>query len=377
VIFIALASIFVVAGQPARVPAQWSGADATAGEEAPVLPAENLLTLPSSISAERKLKRPVTYRATNLPLRDVLASFGKAHEISIWLDRRVDPSTKVNLQIRTSLPLEDVLRKIATVAKAEFALVENVCYFGPRKEGQKIQLANLQLHHQMLQFQGAKAASRAIPVSWPELAKPSQLAEKASQGTGLKIGDEVPHDLLHAGKFPSGCTSSTLLSLVAGGFGQRYRLSADTLRLEELPAEGTWQTAYPKDRVSSRVVQQMASTKSIRESSDTWIVSGDTQLHRILLHANLPSPTRRPPTATRLSGDISGTVENIAMQLAGAANLELRWSPAVTSRARGAFVRFQVENKTYQEILERLAEEARLVLKIDSATGVASFGSEQ
>src|SRR5687768_14822181 len=74
------------------------------------------------------LQSPVAGLAwRNVPLGDVLRDVAAAFSVSIVRDRRVDPTTPVDVQ-SAEVPLREAIEEVAAKAGAEIRIVGNVAY---------------------------------------------------------------------------------------------------------------------------------------------------------------------------------------------------------------------------------------------------------
>ncbi|MFL2866028.1 MAG: hypothetical protein ACJZ8Y_12520 [Pirellulaceae bacterium] len=85
----------------------------------------------SGAQFDARLKAPIT-STWKQPLRDVIRSLRNNFGICIFTDRRIDPEQSIELQVE-ALSLEQTLRRLALMAKADLSFIRNVIYLGPQE----------------------------------------------------------------------------------------------------------------------------------------------------------------------------------------------------------------------------------------------------
>jgi hypothetical protein len=124
----------------------------------------------------------------------------QAYAVSIWLDRRIDPTQPVTYLPQT-IPERSVtwpqdslgarLEQVLRSADCEVGLVENVVVIGPSAQLPQLQAAAVRLHN-ALQKEEGRTATEFRPLQWSELSTPQQLLEQIAQNWGITIRGDTP-----------------------------------------------------------------------------------------------------------------------------------------------------------------------------------------
>ncbi len=164
-----------------------------------------------------------------VPLRDALARLGRAHGRSVFLDRRVDPSRPVEINVRT-VPLIEAIARIASQHRLGSTRLGPVAYVGPDFASARLRtLAALRWADvEKLGRSSRTKLSTPIVLAWPELASPRSIFQQISKKSGVAIDDldSVPHDLWPAGRLPA-LPPVDLLTLIGNGLDLTFAVSPD------------------------------------------------------------------------------------------------------------------------------------------------------
>ncbi|MFN9750072.1 MAG: hypothetical protein ACK57U_01655 [Planctomycetota bacterium] len=179
------------------------------------------------------------------PLRPQLQALSRNQRVAILLDRRVDPTQKIDWRSR-DLNLEQFLWELGADQTLGVTQVGDLFYFGPRETAlalaeqnrlwtQRVQDATLspELRHRLNQTIRWKSPNPYEPVTW--LSK-----DLASANLELLNPEHLPFDLWGPIDWPSMPRYQAYLLLLAG-FGQGLDVEGDSLRLAplQLPPELT------------------------------------------------------------------------------------------------------------------------------------------
>jgi hypothetical protein len=347
-------------------------ADSARGEE----PIEfNLLTLSSSQAAARTLQSPARLLWDQQPLRDATAGVSQAYAVSIWIDRRIDPTQAVSYTPQTVPEISAIWPQDSLGAKLEqvlrgagcgVGLVENVVVAAPPLQLPKMQAAAVRLHD-ALQRQEERMATEFRPLQWPELCTPQQLLDKIAQQWGITIQGTLPHDLMHAGRLQEPTTLATQLTLVCGGFGQEaVMVGPRTLALQPLSAATRWSANYPKKQLNASsftAARNAFADSTVRCRNDACTVQGETNFH-LAVQANLPAgrggAAASDSRATWNFEIANAPVKAIMDSLAAGANLEIKWDPSCTEGQQSQLLSLKVQQASLDELLQQVCEAAGL-----------------
>ncbi len=302
----------------------------------------------SSTPAEERLHRqldaPVSVAWRGQALAEGLARLGEAQELPLWIDRRVDPATAVDVQV-DDRPLREALAAIAGPHDLHAAPYHGVLYVGPRQAAEEVATLG-ELARQSLARAPAAARSRWLksePWSFPKLSEPRALLKKlaASAQTALAADGAVPHDLWPARSLPAlPAIDRAVLLLV--GFDLTCELSPDgrTLRIAPIErpvlAERRYRIARAQQESFDALLADMGVRPVERAGKGALTVRATAEQHR-RLQESLHPPRRRDPAgpSTAPADDLAAKrftlkIENqpagsVVDQLARQLKLDVQW----------------------------------------------------
>ena len=207
----------------------------------------HLLALPQARAAEERvqaealLAQSADVRLKNAPLGAALQRLSGAFGLPLWLDRRVDPTTVINLEERGAT-LGQLLARAAGQAGLGTALCGPVFYVGPPKEAERLREVTLRSRSLVRDLPPAvrRAYTRRGETVWPRLTEPRVVVEAllAQNGLRLQDSDAIPHDLWEGRELPS-MPVADRLTLMLYGFGLEWAPSEEDPRVVRVgPIDG-------------------------------------------------------------------------------------------------------------------------------------------
>ncbi|TWT90472.1 hypothetical protein Mal64_08610 [Pseudobythopirellula maris] len=180
----------------------------------------------ASDALRAKLATPLQLNsAGEAELRKTLAQLARAVDAELFVDRRIDPTTRIRLSVGET-SFGQVLDLLAEQAGAEWAAAGDLIYVGPPGTRQGLPVALRDARRRVAKLNGrsrrAWRAKRAI--DWERLATPRALVERtvAQAGWRLDDADAVPHDLWPAGATPE-MPLGERMTVLLYGFGLDWR----------------------------------------------------------------------------------------------------------------------------------------------------------
>jgi hypothetical protein len=180
-------------------------------------------------------------------LRDAMHQIAVDYDLSILRDRRVDPTSPINLAV-TNVTLDDLLSQLANAGHAERRIVGNTVFFAsPETAGLLRTLVALR-EEELASDRFRRVASRQIAlrrghtVRWADLTSPGEVLDRVADVCEVQIDnpDLLPHDLWARGVFAD-MTPAEMLTLVLFQFDLTFEWGSDlrSVRLVPLPADGS------------------------------------------------------------------------------------------------------------------------------------------
>jgi len=287
---------------------------------------------------QQQLAEPIRVLWAENPLRPAIEGLSRARKVAILIDRRVDPSQKLDVSLK-EMPLESALQTIARSRGLDIACLGPVVYLGPPAAVESLCpiAAALEKSVRRLPPAASRKYYQAERLGWEDLATPRELLTDLAREAGLKITglELVPHDLWAAADLPA-MPLPDRLALIAVQFDLALRVADRGRRLELVPF-----------------------SEAIRRAG-------------VAVMRSTPKPptatTAEPPTTLELTRiDRMAVVQKplgpVLRQLASRLGFELRIDEQAIAAAGISLdqkVSVRVENVTVDELLRQLLKPTRL-----------------
>jgi hypothetical protein len=311
----------------------------------------------------------VTIEWKRVPLQNALGRLKEEFDEPVFVDRRVDPTQRVSLEIEGAI-LGQVLRRISATASLGYSKLSPIHYLGPPEAAEQLRTVAAAREADISRLPARLRTALEVkkPMSWPRLTEPRQLITEVVARRGWRIGgaERIPHDLWPAGELPP-MSLPKQLTLLLIGFDLNFAIKPAERTLEIMPLEPV--TIRREYRLPSRSAaaieplrQVLAESKSHRLDSTNLIVDARIEQHEQLAEllssravearAGRVARQTRQLYTLRVQEQPVGTVLN---ELAA----RIGWSMDVDSEAIRAAglslerrVSFSVENSGEDELLE-------------------------
>jgi hypothetical protein len=185
----------------------------------------------------RGVSATATIHWRDVPLQEAIARLEKLFGEPVFLDRRIDPTQHVALDIQAT-SIEQVLKAIAPAQKFDMSRIGATVYVGPRDSARRLRALSRTLADEargLPDNQGA-VLLRKRNVAWPRLTEPRGLVESIVKRAGWQVdgAERIPHDLWTAGEL-RGLTAVEQLTVLLAGFDLTFTLSPVGKTLEIVP----------------------------------------------------------------------------------------------------------------------------------------------
>ncbi len=288
---------------------------------------------------EEQLAAPIDIFWADLPFRQAIESVSKARRVAILLDRRVDPSQKVDLTV-SGLPLESALRATARRRHLDVARLGSVVYLGPSDACSRLAAASRTLSGELSRLDPTiqKKSRQPKTFVWSDLATPRQLLQQTGSEVGLAFEgiDKIPHDLWAAADLPP-------MSL------------ADRLTLIGIQYDVAFKAVGPN---SLAIVAAEELSATMGPSTEPTVASAKNSASR---HVAKSPKSRNASTIDQVRIDRLSVQEKplkpVLQQLAKRLKLDLRWEEAAIAAAGISLdqrVTLRIENASVDELLSGL-----------------------
>jgi hypothetical protein len=285
-------------------------------------------------------------------LGPALERLAEVHDLPLWIDRRVDPGTPIDLSV-DQLPLAEALDRVVAADDRDdwgWSTLEEVVYFGPRESARELATrATLAREH----IAKAPAEARrkwlaASPWAFPRLSVPRELLDEALAPLDARLLNEnaLPHDLWAARSLPAVAPIDRIVLLLAG-----FDLDADpspdgrewTLGPAEHPVRMTRDyAANERSETALAALTAADPTIEVRRRGRRLAVAGRWEDHETLRRAmrgeaadDAPARDQPPPAGEQR---FTLTIENqpvgrVIDQLAAQLGLAISWDPQLAAAA--------------------------------------------
>ncbi len=317
---------------------------------------------------------PVIDLPSGSSLRELLERFSQLQRVAIFLDRRIDPSTPVQLSER-NITLAQVLARLADQCGGVVSYVGPVVYIGPRAAG-TASLARVAQQRvlEARQLPRVRAARFLAEETWrwDELTEPRTLLDQLAQeaGVGIVPLELIPHDLWPGVDLPT-LSWIERMTLVLAGFGLTFEWSDEgrQIQLVPLPTESIVARSYDVTLTQARwdQVSSQFSPSQLERTSLGIRFRGTQEEHQRLqelLQQGVSSPASPPRGgktvhSLRVNEQPVGAILNtLAQQL----SLRLEYAEGVNERLQSR-VTFELREVPLEKLLEATLSPAGLTYR--------------
>ncbi|MEE3367897.1 MAG: hypothetical protein VX346_00995 [Planctomycetota bacterium] len=301
-------------------------------------------------------------------LRRALQVLVTTEEVSLLLDRRIDPDQTIDGTFAGSL--DQRLAALASQLNVGISVIGQVVYLGPatvtRRLATMVELKRAEVGKRAPEL--ARRLARSQPFSWEDLDTPRNLVAKLCQEAEIEAAnlDQIPHDLWAGNQLPA-LPISQRLTLVLAGFDLTYKYDKARNRLEftPLPTRPALTRRYTLRGKSALVAQLKRRFPDVRLSGPT--MAGPLEAHqqlRLWLTGTAPAAPRPGTLDPRRIVFQKLTLRNVtatqALQaLCRQAKWTLHFDPEV-GKQRQSLVNLVGEQVPLSEALNDLLQQAGL-----------------
>lgn len=339
-----------------------------------------------------RLAEPLSWQASGQGLRAALTELGRARQVGLWLDRRVDPDQPLEMASEGEA-LADVLERLAAERNLGVGHLGGVVYLGPRDAATALRTEGALAARAAADLPAplARRLAGRAPWHWDDLAEPRQLAAELAEQAGLTIAnpDRLPHDLWPAGSWPP-LTLVDRLTLLGIGFDLSCAITASgELQWQDRAQGVTWLAEYPAGAAPDarlRAWSALAPEATIERRGNRLRVTAPIEIHeRLLAQAQNPrgaaptAPPRRPGGSERYTLRVrQARIGELLPALAQRLGIEPGWQAGELEAAGidvGRRVDIELEDRDRAELLSAcgracgvtlLERDGRLVVRPNS-----------
>lgn len=333
-----------------------------------------------SSTLEGRLGLQTTLSWHGLPLRRATERLAETQNLSIWLDRRVDPTQKLDLEL-SQTTLREVCDQIAAELAIAWVPYENLVYFGPPERVAELRTLRALARQELAGLAEEKRGAWLQPcgLSIHRLAEPRQVVSQVIHPVGVRITglERIPHDLWPAGELPA-MAPADQLTLLLSGFNLTWKLDDEgqTVIITPIVRPVLISRQVPPEAKTERlndILAGDASAKILAEEGTTYLLARVEQHERLVTLPRARESARRKPPANAAMQVYSLTirdqpVEGLLRQLAAKLEMSLDISPEVDRDQLGQRISISVSEVSAEQLFATIATAAALEIVLADGT---------
>jgi hypothetical protein len=324
---------------------------------------------------QHRMKSTIGLTWASNPLRRALQSLSSSQQIAIVLDRRVDPTQLINLQIKDQ-DLRATNELIAERQSLGVCYVDSVIYFGPQSTTSKLPTLAAKRRSETAQFTTSSRSrlSAKSSFTWDDLATPRELAIDCAKQmkTHIKNPERIPHDLWQKNELPPiSCIDFLTITLAGFDLTWQWGLNGKEIELVSIPESVSLQKSFSKKIstkllndlrkrfLDSQLTQQDGLVRAIGSFEDlnaieTLLAGGQVAHTNVRPGPKRPGPKRPAPKASTVytlsiqKQPVGGVLQSLAKSL----ELQLVYSDNITLDDQKQLISFEVKEATKEQLLE-------------------------
>jgi hypothetical protein len=287
--------------------------------------------------ALKSFARPASILWKQQPLREGLANISRVYNVSIWLDRRLDASSEMTLNLSKDR-IDQLLVDVATASNAQFGFLESVAYIGPASEVSQMQMAYWRAWYSYRKMKNAETKKAnedyverldCQPLTWQRFSTPQEVLGEIEEKWGITLDNKnlIPHDVWAQGDYPP-LTLPGQLTLVLAGFGLTAEPIESPLRwrIVKPKASSKAMLSYPSSDWKTAQIEQFLERHAnfeFKKESDLVLLQADPGVHYDLMISRIWSAIPKPKSrfaTIRFTFEVNNipapeVIEGIATQL--------------------------------------------------------------
>ncbi len=275
---------------------------------------------PSLPIQDAPARRTAAIHWRQVPLRDAVARLNRLFDETVFVDRRVDPNLRVNLDIDAS-SAEEVLIPIGVAQGLGVNRLGRLTYLGPPAAAEQLRAAAAARVADVSRLPASERSAfrRRRRLTWPRLTDPRGLITSLVEQQGWRIEhpERIPHDLWAAGSLPEIALSEQIAVLLIG-FDLTFVVRARERAIAIVPLQEAPGIAKPQAEGRANVARSQ-SVRSSRETRQVYTLRVNEQpvgavLRELTRRLNWPIDIDEEPiraAGRSLDARVSFAVENV------------------------------------------------------------------
>lgn len=213
----------------------WAQDDADTRDDAKPVRSRTVTGAPA-----KNAQRTATIHWQRVPLRDALGRLHGLFDDVVFVDRRVDPTMRVTLDIEAG-SAEEVVAGIAAERDLGVARLGPLVYLGPSGAAEQLRAISAARAQEVGRLPPDLRASltKKQPTDWARLSEPRRLIVSIAEQRNWRVAnaDAISHDLWSAGELP-GLTFAEQITVLLAGFDLTFELRPNDHSIQVVPLKG-------------------------------------------------------------------------------------------------------------------------------------------
>ncbi len=327
------------------------------------------------------------------PISAAARRLSSASGQSIFLDRRLDPTTLISLTA-TDTPADLLRRALEDQPTGQrgsrgATWLGDIVYLGPQQTVRELRTLHARSMQQVAKLPPEKRSlyRKAIACEWGQLAEPAAILETLARRNKLELSNRelVPHDLWAAGHLPRAALGVQLTILLAG-FDLQWQPApnGETIEIQRVkrPVEvAAWHVLPRHSQASVEAFRRLVVGAKLEANGSRWLLTGKLEEHLELeqylqgansLSASANVRTRSPLENKRISLKVAEQPARlIVKQLARGLGMKATGLEVQDLDKR---ISIEVSQAPISEVLEQIGAAVGLSLSIQDHTLIVSTG---
>lgn len=318
---------------------------------------------------------PISVMWRDAELKDRLMRFSQTQRVAIFLDRRIDPSTIINLT-SNNVTTEQFLLEIAKQTDIGICQIENVYYLGPKKTANSLASTTESL------LKVAGKFGKRTQIRWNKneslrtesVVEPKQLLLEIAKANDIQIDgiSEIPHDLWTNLDLPDSSLACRI-SLLLAGFDKSFQFSGTGKTIEIVDFQPPTQVTSTIGDLSdaptvSKILRKEFKSLKFSTGRNQISITGAPELVGLAKMRSIEFQKPEMVTGSTTTFSLTTRAARGAIFATAAQRSKLKFSydknnPAV-SKALNEPVAIQAVNVTLNRLLEMTVQGSPLTFKV-------------
>ncbi len=311
------------------------------------------------------LSRPVAIHWQDVPVRDALSRLGQTQQIDLVLDRRIDPETRLEVQLNG--PLGQELDRLAVDQQWAVSRLPATLYIGPPETTAKLATIYAVNRQRVLRMerQAARHWLQRHPTGWEFLSEPREIVQRfaIAADVSLEGTEQIPHDVWKSAQLSDKDLIEQLTIVLAGFDLAVVPTGVTTGRIVRIPHQVTITEHLrvgDKRPLPLDTLREQFPKLKMKRADGTLLVRGRIEDVRALRQSLLGRPTRAHRGAAGRQERFSLRAEqqrliDVLELLATREGLEIQWI-AVDQQRRESRIDVDATQQSLAQLLRSILE---------------------